>query len=176
MGNLQKKCRTTRQKTLAYRGKSGQDSGNDFLALRLGVVLYLLKKHFPPKLHRKFHHQTSLRGSGLWRALQKDANCQPFSATVQIAPSTMRKIQEIREKTPTPKTRFSIWTLLRTPGRFTTRPLPVHFTTKMSVVRPFSVLGKDKTGSLVKRAVLLARLKSWGWGSFSPFQDLQEIW
>ena len=25
------------------------------------------------------------------------------------------------------------------PGRFTTRPLPVHFTTKMSVVRPFSV-------------------------------------
>ena len=27
------------------------------------------QKHFPPKLHRKFHHQTSLRGSGLWRAL-----------------------------------------------------------------------------------------------------------
>ena len=26
-------------------------------------------EHFPPKLHRKFHHQTSLRGSGLWRAL-----------------------------------------------------------------------------------------------------------
>ena len=23
----------------------------------------------PPKLHRKLHHQTSLRGSGLWRAL-----------------------------------------------------------------------------------------------------------
>ena len=45
-----------------------------------------------------------------------------------------------REKTPTPKTRFSIWTLLRTPGRFTTRPLPVYFTTKMPVVRPFSVL------------------------------------
>ena len=42
-----------------------------------------------------------------------------------------------REKTPTPKTRFSIWILLRTPGRFTTRPLPVHFATKMSVVRPF---------------------------------------
>ena len=35
-----------------------------------------------------------------------------------------------REKTPTPKTRFSIWTLLRTPGRFTTRPLPVYFTIK----------------------------------------------
>ena len=28
------------------------------------------QKHFPPKLHRKFHHQTSLRGSGLWRALK----------------------------------------------------------------------------------------------------------
>ena len=51
-----------------------------------------------------------------------------------------------REKTPTPKTRFSSWTLLRTPGRFTTRPLPVHFTTKMSVVRPFSVLSKDEIG------------------------------
>ena len=49
-------------------------------------------------------------------------------------------------KTPTPKTRFSIWTLLRTPSRFTTRPLPVHFTTKMSVVRPFSVLSKDEIG------------------------------
>ena len=51
-----------------------------------------------------------------------------------------------REKTPTPKTRFSIWTLLRTPGRFTTRPLPVNSTTKMSVVRPFSVLSKDEIG------------------------------
>ena len=37
-------------------------------------------------------------------------------------------------------------TLLRTPGRFTTRPLPVYFTTKMSVVRPFSVLSKDEIG------------------------------
>ena len=51
-----------------------------------------------------------------------------------------------REKTPTPKTRFSIWTLLRTPGRFTTRPLPVYFATKMSVVRPFSVRSKDEIG------------------------------
>ena len=51
-----------------------------------------------------------------------------------------------REKTPTPKTRVSTWTLLRTPGRFTTRPLPVQFTTKMSVVRPFSVLSKDEIG------------------------------
>ena len=49
-------------------------------------------------------------------------------------------------KTPTPKTRVSIWTLPRTPGRFTTRPLPVYSTTKMSVVRPFSVLSKDEIG------------------------------
>ena len=51
-----------------------------------------------------------------------------------------------REMTPTPKTRVSIWTLLRTPGRFTTRPLPVHLTTKLSIVRPFSVLSKDEIG------------------------------
>ena len=44
-----------------------------------------------------------------------------------------------REKTPTPKTRVSIWTLLRTPGRFTTRPLPVYFTTKN--VRSKAVFG-----------------------------------
>ena len=43
-----------------------------------------------------------------------------------------------REKTPTPKTRFSIWTLLRTPGRFATRPLPG--------ARPFLVLSKDEIG------------------------------
>ena len=28
------------------------------------------QKHLPPKLHSEFHHQTSLRGSGLWRALK----------------------------------------------------------------------------------------------------------
>ena len=33
------------------------------------------------------------------------------------------------KRPPTPKTRFNIWTLLRTPSRFTTRPL-VHFTHK----------------------------------------------
>ena len=76
-----------------------------------------------------------------------------------------------REKTPTAKTRFSIWTLLRTPGRFTTRPLPVCFTTKMSVVRPFSVLSKDEIGPESKdRAVFLVRLKSGGRGPFPLFQ------
>ena len=44
MGILQKKCRTTGKKALAYRGKGGQNTDNAFLALRLGVALYLLKK------------------------------------------------------------------------------------------------------------------------------------
>ena len=34
----------------------------------------------------------------------------------------------------------------RNTGRFTTRPLPVYFTTNMSVVRPFSGLSKDEIG------------------------------
>ena len=55
-------------------------------------------------------------------------------------------------KTPTPKTRFRIWTLLRTPGRFTTRPLLVQFTTEMSVVRPFLVLSKDEIVGAAKPA------------------------
>ena len=41
MGILQKKCRTTGQKVLAYKGKGGQNTDTAFLALRLGVVLYL---------------------------------------------------------------------------------------------------------------------------------------
>ena len=39
----------------------------------------------------------------------------------------MKENREEGKKNPTPNTRFSIWTSLRTPGRFTTRPLPVHF-------------------------------------------------
>ena len=54
------------------------------------------------------------------------------------------------KRPPTPKTRFSIWTLPRTPVRFTTRPLPVYFTTKMSVVRPF--FGPYAYGSLSRHA------------------------
>ena len=42
MGILQKKRRTTGKKALAYRGKGGQSPGTAFLALRLGVVLYLV--------------------------------------------------------------------------------------------------------------------------------------
>ena len=39
------------------------------------------QKHFPPKLHHKFHHQTSLRGSGLWQALHvvKQAHNHPHA-------------------------------------------------------------------------------------------------
>ena len=35
MGNLQKKRRTTGKKAPAYGGKSGQNTGTDFLALRV---------------------------------------------------------------------------------------------------------------------------------------------
>ena len=76
-----------------------------------------------------------------------------------------------REKTPTPKTRFSIWTLLRTPGRFTTRPFPVHFTTKMSVVRPFSAL--SKTGRILSKAKILG-VRVFSPLSICPFQDLPD--
>ena len=43
---LQKKCRTTGQKALAYR-EGGQNTDIAFLALRLGVVLYLLSLDRP---------------------------------------------------------------------------------------------------------------------------------
>ena len=50
-------------------------------------------------------------------------------------------------KDPHPQDKIQhLLTLLRTPGRFTTRPLPVYSATKMSVVRPFSVLTKDEIG------------------------------
>ena len=81
----------------------------------------------------------------------KSKNFTPFYAPPSRQPKVTRipgnnSPSGIREKTPTPKTSFSIWSLLRTPGRFITRPLLVHFTTKMSVVRPFSVLRKDEIG------------------------------
>ena len=55
MGNLQKnfffffkKRRATGKKSLEYRGKSGQNTGNDFIALGLGVVLYLPNSKVTP--------------------------------------------------------------------------------------------------------------------------------
>ena len=78
-----------------------------------------------------------------------------------------------REKTPTPKTRVSIWTLLRIPGRFATRPLPVHFTTKMSVVRPFSVLSKDEIGPHSKTGrFLTSKAEILGVGVFDPLPKI----
>ena len=81
-------------------------------------------------------------------ALESVVFCYRRSFPLSVQFSFLFLLEKLgrREKTPTPKTRVSIWTLLRTPGRFTTRPLPVHFTTKMSVVRPFSVLSKDEIG------------------------------
>ena len=46
----------------------------------------------------------------------------------------------------------------------------MHFTTTMSVVRPFSVLSKDEIGPFVKRAVFLLRLNLGGGGLFPPFK------
>ena len=54
-----------------------------------------------------------------------------------------------REKTPTPNTRVSVWTLLRTPGRFTTSPPP-------------SLCILSKTGRFLSKAEIL------GLGVFSP--------
>ena len=73
-----------------------------------------------------------------------------------------------REKTPTPKTRVSIRIVLRTPGRFTTRPLPAYFTTKMSVVRPFLVLSKDEIGPHSKTGRFLSKAEILGVGVVSP--------
>ena len=42
-GKSTEKVPYCREKSLAYRGKSGQNTGNDFLALGLGVLLYLPK-------------------------------------------------------------------------------------------------------------------------------------
>ena len=50
-------------------------------------------------------------------------------------------------KDPHPQDKIQHLDLTKDPGRFTTRPLPIHFTTKMSVVRPFSVLSKDEIGA-----------------------------
>ena len=49
------------------------------------------QKHFPPKFHREFHHQTSLRGSGLWRALH-------FGSFVEVVSlGKLTKIQILHE-------------------------------------------------------------------------------
>ena len=70
-------------------------------------------------------------------------------AAVAAAAATGRDCYWKTGKDPHPQDKsqyLRFWTLLRTPGRFTTRPFPVYFTTKLSVVRPFAVLSKDEIG------------------------------
>ena len=99
-----------------------------------------------------------------------DATCPGKKATdIVMACWKMSEIVIWKKGDPHPQDNIQHLNFTRTPSRFTTRPLPVYFTTKMSVVRPFSVFSKDKKWPLVKRAVFLVRLKSWGWGSFPPF-------
>ena len=71
MGILQKKCRTTGKKALAYGGKGGQNTGMAFPALRLGVVLDLLNNSTVCNLgalskvrHRKVHFHGEFLGGG----------------------------------------------------------------------------------------------------------------
>ena len=99
--------------------------------------------------------------------LQIQHNEATVAVSAVSAVSIMTATLGRREKTPTPKTRVSSWTLLRTPGRFTTRPLPVYFTTKMSVVRPLSVLSKDEIGRS-KTGRFLSKAEILGVGVFSP--------
>ena len=94
-------------------------------------------------------------------------NITPLIFACALEPDIKSIIIGRSEETPTPKTRFSIWTLLRTPGRFTTRPLPVYFTTKMSVVRPFSVLVRTKS-AFIKTGRFLSKAEILGVGVFFP--------
>ena len=89
----------------------------------------------------------------------------PYHETSAVIPLSHFVLEE-GKKIPTPKTRFSIWTLLRTPGRTPT----CVFYHKMSVVRPFSVLSKDEIGPLQNGPFFLVKLKSWGLGSCRFFQ------
>ena len=68
----------------------------------------------------------------LWKPLKiSEKPLRTFRAVASLSVTPLPFFGR-REETPTPKTRFSIWTLLRTPGRFT--------------IRPFSVLSKDEIG------------------------------
>ena len=71
-------------------------------------------------------------------------------------------------KDPHPQDKIQhLLTLLRTPGRFTTRPLRVYFTTKMSVARPLPVFSKDDIGPY--RGNLKGWFpKGWFWADVPP--------
>ena len=77
--------------------------------------------------YEKYRYWASKRKTGKTNFL---AGCPgTFAGTCRGRPTSPME-EGRRPPPPRVKTRFSIWTLLRTPGRFTTRPLPVHFTTK----------------------------------------------
>ena len=87
-----------------------------------------------------------------------DANFRFFSALLHIGR---------REKTPHPQDKIQHLDLLRTAGRFTTRPLPAYFTTKMSVARPFWSLVRTKL-ALSKAGRFLSKAEILGAGVFFP--------
>ena len=92
-----------------------------------GLALVLRSSSNPPNSRKKkeiMEKRMFIFCTKLWYAPK--TLVQKISEGCTSPPSLFGR----REKTPTPKTKFSIWTLLRTPGRFTTRPLPVQFTTK----------------------------------------------
>ena len=80
-----------------------------------------------------------------------------------------RLISEKKGKDPHPQDKIQHLDFAKDPRPLYYKTPPVYFTTKMSVVRPFSVLSKDRKWPPVKRAVFSVRLKSWGWGSFPLF-------
>ena len=103
MANQQKKCRTTGKKSLAYRGKSGQNTGHDFLALGLGVVLYLPRKSDQkvtervPKTNKKKCDQTPfadllLRHPDNWLSGVRSANCWTMQNVAAIAEAYFRDL------------------------------------------------------------------------------------
>ena len=76
MGFLQKKCRTTGKKALAYRGKGGQNTDTAFLALRLGVVLYLLTRHNMNPGHAILGSTLGGRNATIGAAVSHDSRTQ----------------------------------------------------------------------------------------------------
>ena len=74
-----------------------------------------------------------------------------------------------REKTPTPKTRVSIWTLLRTPAALLQDPSLCIFYHKNVCSKAVSVLSKDETGQNSKTGRFLSKAEILGvLGVFSP--------
>ena len=94
------------------------------LKMAFFTALFRLDGAFPVQTARSLSRRRFPCGISLERAARIDvssANCRAKSH-FQVRTSELGR----REKTPTPKTRVSIWTLLRTPDRFTIKPLPMY--------------------------------------------------